>query len=103
MYVGDVIVAIDAKPTNRVITKVLDKVRKNECLKCSKKMDRRGLCGTCYTRFWLSVVNLSEIKKKTIEGRLIRKGLLLGDQMIRKLRQMIADRDRRNTSSGKAG
>ena len=49
----------------------------NTCLQCSEEIFKRGLCGTCYSRYRNAMLRLETSKRKVFEQALIDGGKLL--------------------------
>jgi len=83
----DQMIVIEVNRTKATIRKVMQKVRRNECLNCSSVMHKRGLCIKCASSFEYRLKKMSgKSAKKRYEASLIESGLLLNPQEIRDLK-----------------
>ena len=79
------VVALNLKATNRVVSRVSERVRENICIgltpsgsECTCKAVKRGLCGKCYGRWWITRLGLGDDTKRAVyDSSLIRSGRLL--------------------------
>jgi hypothetical protein len=83
------LIVIQVERSKAVLKKIIDKVRKNACLKCGAKMHKRGLCVKCASVFEYQLRKLpTKSAKKRYEGSLLEDGLLLNPHEIRKFKSI---------------
>lgn len=84
-----VVLVLDTKTSGKTTERVRECVEQHKCLVCetNSKLLRRGLCIKCYTSWGRSRSRMSIKDALQFDARLIRRGLLLVTQQIRKIKQ----------------
>lgn len=82
------IFVMDAKPTPKAMKRIAECVESNKCLcGCGRPMWKRGLARVCYYAWWKNRLAIPTEKARTAyDAGLIRRGLLLMQQGIRKFK-----------------
>jgi len=84
---GALIVVLACRTGKKAAAKVAERVGSGKCLQCERVPNKRGLCSSCYSRWFRARLGLSLEGRAKFDAELIRLGHLLPPQGAREYRE----------------